>query len=49
MRPACLHTTLYTIFPHHLIKDKLVDSIERIFQTEGSLYFACNDRNVFYI
>ena len=30
---------------HNLIKDKLVDLIERTFQTEGSFYIACNDRN----
>ena len=38
------HTTL----PHNLIKDKLVDLIERTFQREGSLYIACNDRNAFF-
>ena len=32
----------------NLIKDKLVDLIERTFQREGSLYFACNDRNAFF-
>ena len=31
-----------------LIKDKLVDLIERIFQRECSLYIACNDRNAFF-
>ena len=48
VHPVCLHTifsTLYTTLPHNLIKDKLVDLIERIFQREGSLYIACNDRN----
>ena len=40
-------TTLYTTWPHNLIKDKLVDLIERIFQTEDSLYIACNDRHAF--
>ena len=38
-------STLYTTLPHNLIKDKLVDLIERTFQREGSLYIACNDRN----
>ena len=33
---------------HNLIKDKLVDLIERTFQREGSLYIACNDRNAFF-
>ena len=41
-------STLYTTFPHNLIKDKLVDLIERTFQREGSLYIACNDRNAFF-
>ena len=26
-----------------------MDLIERIFQWEGSLYIACNDRNAFFI
>ena len=34
--------------PHNLIKDKLVDLIERTFQRECSLYAACDDRNVFF-
>ena len=43
-------STLYTTLPHNLtcIKDKLVDLIKRIFQREGSLYIACNDRNAFF-
>ena len=41
-------STLYTTLPHNLIKDKLVDLNERIFQREGSLYIACNDRNAFF-
>ena len=45
-RNSC--STLYTILPHNLIKDKLVDLIERTFQWEGSLYIACNDRNAFF-
>ena len=51
VRPVCLHTifsTLYTTLPHNLIKDKLVDLIERTFQREGSLYIACNDKNAFF-
>ena len=31
-----------------LIKDKLVDLIERTFQRKGSLYIACNDRNALF-
>ena len=41
-------STLYTTLPHNLIKDNLVDLIERTFQREGSLYIACNDRNAFF-
>ena len=41
-------STLYTTLPHNLIKAKLVDLIERIFQRDGSLYIACNDRHAFF-
>ena len=41
-------STLYTTLLHNLIKDKLVDLIERTFQREGSLYIASNDRNAFF-
>ena len=40
-------STLYTTLPHNLIKDKLIDLIERTFQREGSPYLACNDRYAF--
>ena len=40
-------STLYTTLTHNLIKDKLIDLIERTFQREGSPYLACNDRNEF--
>ena len=46
MRSVCLHmnfSTLYTNLPHNLIKDKLIDLIERNFQREGSPYLAYND------
>ena len=33
-------STLYTTLSHNLIKDKLVDLIERTFQREGSVYIA---------
>ena len=39
---------LYTTLPHNLIKDKLADLIERIFQRECSLYIACNGRNALF-
>ena len=41
-------SALYTALPHNLIKDKLVDLIERTFQREGSFYIACNDKNAFF-
>ena len=41
-------STFYTTVPHHLVKDKLFDLIERTFQREGSPYLACNDRNAFF-
>ena len=41
-------STLYTTLPHNLIKDILIDLIERTFQREGSPYLACNDRNAFF-
>ena len=41
-------STLYTTLPYNLIKDKLIDLIERTFQREGSPYLACSDRNAFF-
>ena len=41
-------STLYATLPHNLIKDKLIDLIERTLQREGSPYIACNDRNTFF-
>ena len=52
MWPVYLHmifSTLYTTLPHNLIKDKLVDLIERIFQRDGSIYIACNDSKLFHL
>ena len=40
-------STLYTTLSHNLIKDKLIDLIERTVQRKGSPYLACNDRNAF--
>ena len=40
--------TLYTTLTYNLLKYKLVDLIERIFQRECSLYIACNDRSAFF-
>ena len=42
-------STLYTTLPHNLIKDKLIDLIEKTFNREGSPYLACNDRNAFLL
>ena len=41
-------STLYTTLPHNLIKEKLTNLIEQTFNREGSLYFACNDKNAFF-
>ena len=43
-------STLYTCttLPHNLIKEKLVDLVERTFEKEGLLYIAGNDRNTFF-
>ena len=38
-------STLKTTLLHNLIKDKLIDLIERTFNREGSTYLACNDKN----
>ena len=38
-------STLYTTLPHNLIKEKLTELIEQIFNREGSLYLACNDKH----
>ena len=50
-RPVCLlmvFSTFYTTLPHSLIKDKLIDLIDRTFQREVPPYLACNDRNAFF-
>ena len=41
-------SALNTTLPHNLIKDKLIDLIERNFNRECSLCLACNDRNAFF-
>ena len=45
-------STLYTTLPHNLIKEKLLDLIERafkkIFKNEGTLYLACNGEKAFF-
>ena len=42
-------STLYTTLPHNLIKEKLIDLIERAFyKKKGELYIACNDKKAFF-
>ena len=45
-------STLYTTLLHSLIKEKLLDLIERafkeIFKNEGKLFLACNDKKAFF-
>ena len=42
-------STLYTTLPHYLIKEKLLDLIERTFyKKKGKLYLACNDKKAFF-
>ena len=47
----CLHmifSTLYTTLPHHLIKDKHIDLINRTFIRENTQYLACNEECTFF-
>ena len=42
-------STLYTTLPHNLIKEKLLDLIERTFyKKEGKLYLSCNDKKALF-
>ena len=41
-------STLYTMLPHHRIKDKLIDLINRTFIRENTQYLACNEECVFF-
>ena len=41
-------STLSATLHHNLIKEKLTELIEQTFNREGSLYLACNDKNVFF-
>ena len=50
MRPVCLliiFSTLYTTLPHNLIKDKLIDLIEKKNLPEKDLLIL-HDRNAFF-
>ena len=37
-----------SMLPHHLVKDKLIDLIERTFSQEKALYLVCNDQRAFF-
>ena len=41
-------STLYTTLPHHLIKDKLIDLINRTFIRENTQYLACKGKCAFF-
>ena len=41
-------STRYTTLPHHLIKDKLIDLINRTFIRENTQYLACNEECAFF-
>ena len=41
-------STLYTTLPHHLIKDKRIDLINRTFIRENTQYLACNEECAFF-
>ena len=41
-------STLYTTLPYHLIKDKLIDLINRTFIRENTQYLACNKEWAFF-
>ena len=42
-------STLYKTLPHNLIKENLLDLIERTFyKKEGKQYLACNDKKAFF-
>ena len=41
-------STLYTTLPHDLIKNQLVDLIEKTFRREEALYLACNVERAFF-
>ena len=41
-------STLYTMLPQQLIKDKLIALIEHTFTREKTLYLACNEEHAFF-
>ena len=40
-------STLYTTVPHNLIKNKLTKLIKYTFNSDNSLYLACNEKHAF--
>ena len=42
-------SSLYTTLPHNLIKDKLIDLIEKTLQSEAFPYLTSNDRKAFLL
>ena len=45
---TCDFSTLYTTLPHHFIKDKVIDLINRTFIQENTQYLACNEECAFF-
>ena len=41
-------STLYTMLPHHLVEDKLIDLTERTVSREHALYLACNEERLVF-
>ena len=41
-------STLYTTLPRNLIKEKLLDLIERTSKRKEMLYLACKDKKFFF-
>ena len=41
-------STFYTTLSHNLVKEKQTELIEHTFNREGSLYLACNNKNVIF-
>ena len=40
--------SLYTMLPHNMIRNQLVDLIENTFRREEALYLACNEERAFF-
>ena len=49
--PNCLRKVspyFISTLPHHIIKDKLIDLIERTFSRERALYLSCNEERALF-